>query len=391
MEVEDATQRVASELKAGQESLRELIEHAPVGVHWAAPDRTILWANQTELNLYGYQRDEFVGRSLDDFFLEPSALEWVFERLLERETVDNLEAQIRCKDGSIKEVMLSVNGFWQGNRFIHSSCFTREITDRKRVEAQIRKLNEELEQRVRTRTLALEQTTCELEAFSYTIAHDLRSPLRAMEGFAQALLEDYDGKLDDQGIDYLQRIVAAARREDKLIEDLLDYSQLKLAPVPLTFLPLEDVVEQVVRTLQDDLENRRATLRIDRPLPRILAHANTVEQILFHLLSNALKFTAPGVRPRIRIWSEERDQFVRLWIRDNGIGIAREHQQRIFNVFERLHGSDHYPGTGIGLAMVRKGMERLRGRTGVESELGKGSRFWIDFPAGSPPPRRDPG
>jgi len=246
---------------------------------------------------------------------------------------------------------------------------------------QVRRHAEELERRVAERTARLEAANQELEAFVYSVSHDLRAPLRAMEGFAQALLEDYADCLDEQGRDYARRIVAAAQRMDGLIEDLLQYSRLSRMHVEFHPVSLEQVISSVLTQLEGEIRAREAEVKVVPPFPEVLGHRSILEQVLGNLLSNALKFVPKEVRPHVRLWAEPRKRWVRIWVEDNGIGIAPEHQRRIFRIFERLHGVETYPGTGIGLALVQKGIERLGGRCGVESEVGKGSRFWVELKA----------
>lgn len=235
----------------------------------------------------------------------------------------------------------------------------------------------ELELRVAERTADLEATNQELEAYSYSVSHDLRAPLRAMQGFAQALEEDYGAKLGSTGQDYVQRIVAAARRMDTLIQDLLDYSQLTRTEMQLKPVSLAATVKEALAQLNAEIKQSGAQITVAPSMSEAMGHAPTLTQIICNLLGNAIKFVTPGTRPTVKVWIEERGERVRLWVEDNGIGISPEHQARIFRVFERLHGVETYPGTGIGLAIVHKGAERMGGEAGVESTPGKGSRFWV--------------
>jgi len=225
----------------------------------------------------------------------------------------------------------------------------------------------------------LEEVKRELDGFAYTVAHDLRSPLRAMTGFSEALLEEYGDKLDLTGRDYASRILESARRMDGLIQDLLAYSRLSRGEIVLQPVDLAATVQEILDQMSQELKERRACVTLAEPLPWVNAHPVLLNQILTNLLSNAIKFIGPGVDPQVRIRAEGSPGVVRVWVEDNGIGIAAEHHERIFRVFERLHLQELYPGTGIGLAIVRRAAERLRGQAGVESELGKGSRFWISL------------
>jgi signal transduction histidine kinase len=249
------------------------------------------------------------------------------------------------------------------------------------MEANVRESHLQLEEKVRERTTELRERNEELEAFAYSISHDLRAPLRAMHGFSQALLEDYGERLDETGRKYAERVVVGAKGMDQLIQDLLAYSRVSREDLRLGYVDLARVTRQAAVQLQDEIAARGARLLVDEPLPAVVGHEGTLAQVVANLLGNAVKFVPPGTAPELRVRAERRDGRVRLWFEDNGIGIAPEHHERIFRVFERLHGVEQYPGTGIGLAIVRKGMERMGGRAGVESKPGAGSRFWIELPA----------
>jgi signal transduction histidine kinase len=221
-----------------------------------------------------------------------------------------------------------------------------------------------------------------LDSFAYTVSHDLRAPLRAMQGFSQALLEDYAEPLGETGRDYAERVVAAGRRMDELIQDLLAYSRLGRSQMDIRSVSLDQIVDGALASLSAVIGDSNATVRVERPLPCVLGHPPVLQQAVVNLISNAVKFVPQGTVPEVRVRAENDGGTVRLCVEDNGIGIDSSHHQRIFNVFERLHGTESYPGTGIGLAIVRKGMERMGGRTGVESTPGHGSRFWIELPQG---------
>jgi signal transduction histidine kinase len=243
----------------------------------------------------------------------------------------------------------------------------------------VRNARTRLEDQVRERTAELQERNDELEAFGYSISHDLRAPLRAMQGFSQALLEDSGDRLDAMGREYAERIVAGSKRMDELIRDLLAYSRVSRAELQLVRVPLTAVAQSALAEMSGALRARNATVRVDEPLPTVLGHPATLSQVLSNLLGNGLKFVPAERTPELVITAERRNGLVRIWVADNGIGIALEHQTRIFRVFERLHSTDEYPGTGIGLAIVRKGVERMGGQVGVESRPGQGSRFWVEL------------
>jgi signal transduction histidine kinase len=244
---------------------------------------------------------------------------------------------------------------------------------------------------VAERTAKLEEINDELKSFTFSVSHDLRAPLRAVQGFAEALLQDYADKLDAEGQDYAQRILAAAQRMDHLIQDLLTYSRLSRADFRLQPVDLNVVMADILAQLEITLHQQKAQITVEEPLPQVTGDYSTLVQVMGNLLSNAIKFVSPGARPQIRVWAEffssssapsggDGKGWVRLWVEDNGIGIAPEYHDRIFQIFERLHGIEAYSGTGVGLAIVRKGVLRLGGQAGVESSLGQGSKFWIELP-----------
>lgn len=253
---------------------------------------------------------------------------------------------------------------------------------------QLQEANEILRNEVTIRKKAeeaLKESNEELEAFSYSVSHDLRAPVRAMQGFARVVLEDYGEKLDGAGTDYLERIVAAACRMDSLIQDLLVYSRLGHTDLTLGPISLKHLLQEIVRQMGPDLEAKKAEVCLANDIPDVIGNKMVLGQALENLIGNGIKFTAPGRDPRVTIEAQTIGPQVRLWIKDNGIGIQPEHHARIFRVFERLHSAETYPGTGIGLAIVRKGIERMNGHVGLESEPGQGSSFWIELPAAIQP------
>ncbi len=233
-----------------------------------------------------------------------------------------------------------------------------------------------LEQTVQERTASLQTALAELETFSYSLAHDLRSPLRALTGFSDLLLEEHAQRLDAEGRDMLRRVATAATRMDQLIRDVLAYSTISRVDTPLAPVDPLPLVERVVETLPA-LSSPEAELKLE-PLPRVLGNEAMLLQIFSNLLGNAVKFTAPGKAPQVRVRAlpAEADR-VRLRVEDQGLGIEPEHHQRIFKIFQRLHASRE--GTGIGLSIVQKAAERMGGTVGVESTPGQGSTFWIEL------------
>jgi signal transduction histidine kinase len=236
-----------------------------------------------------------------------------------------------------------------------------------------------LERVVAERTQDLRTTNEQLEAFVYSIAHDLRAPLRSMSGFSQLLIENYAPQLDHTAQDLLRRIQSSSEFMDKLLMDLLAYGRTARAQIELGPVDVHKAWQAALFQCHTQMKETGAHVEAVEPLPLVLAHEATLGQCLANLLSNGLKFVARGVKPRIRFWAEDRGDRARLWVEDNGIGIPPDQHDRAFRVFERLHGA-RYVGTGIGLSIVRKGIERMGGSVGLESTPGQGSRFWVELP-----------
>jgi PAS domain S-box-containing protein len=293
------------------------------------------------------------------------------------------EADLRFAEELARRAALAM----ENSRLYREARFESE--ERQRALEAVRDLNEHLERRVLERTAKLEGITRELDAFASTVAHDLRAPLRIMKGFSEMLIEDYSGKtLDLAGQEYARKIDRASLRMSVLVEDLLAYSRLSREEVPITTVDLEDAANEVLQDMAEELRAVRAEVLVRKPLPRVLGDGVLLARVLANLLGNAVKFVAPGTLPRVTLRAQrEGDEWIRLWVEDNGIGIEARHLERIFGVFERLHSQEVYPGTGLGLAIVRRAVERMGGGgVGAESTPGRGSRFWIRLRRAAAPP-----
>jgi two-component system, sensor histidine kinase and response regulator len=227
---------------------------------------------------------------------------------------------------------------------------------------------------------ACEDLSRELEMFSSSVAHDLRAPLRTIEGFAGALVEDHGPSLRPEAKAYLDRISSAAKRMDALIRDLLAYSHVARLRMEPRKIDLAALLADVQSEWVDMIKEKGADVLLEEPILAVSGHELTLRQALSNLLGNALKFTREGVPPSVRIRTERKGDRVRVVVEDKGIGIPTEDQDRIFRPFERLHGQDRYEGTGMGLAIVRRAIERMGGIAGVESKPGHGSRFFVELP-----------
>lgn len=240
------------------------------------------------------------------------------------------------------------------------------------------KLLASLERRVAERTSKLQHMVEELEAFSYSVSHDLRAPLRVLDGYAQALVEDYGPSLEPGAKDLLNRISRTAQRMDRLTQDVLAYTRVSRAELTLEPVNLDTLLPAVIDQYPSLVASRHL-IRLRRPLGAVVGHGPSLIQCFSNLLENALKFVREGEVPQVEIYAESRGTRLRVTVQDHGVGIPPMHQKRIFGMFERATAHSRVPGTGIGLAIVKKAAERMGGSVGVQSEPGEGSRFWLDL------------
>jgi len=384
----DVTERLEAEARLRHEKeLSEKIINSLPGIFYLFDQdgRWLRW-NENLQDVSGFSAEEISGRHPTDF-VHPQDRERISNaigRVIEHGHA-TVEADLITKTGR------SIPHLFYGRRIMTEGrvCVMGmgvDISERKRAEGELREAEErlrgytaELEQRVVERTADLSRSLGSLEDLLYHVAHDLRAPLRSMASFTKILLEDYAVHLDERARDYAGRISNSAHFMDELVHDLLAYGHLSHSQIKLTNVNLERHVDAVLEQFSPQLKTRGAQVEVSRPLPEVKAAPAIVSEIIINLVDNALKFVPPDRQARIHIWAH-RNNSVRLWIEDNGIGIRPEYHNRIFRLFERLHGSGDFPGTGIGLAIVAKGAERLGGRAGVESTPGQGSRFWVEFP-----------
>lgn len=250
-----------------------------------------------------------------------------------------------------------------------------------RAQASLRKLNADLEQKVRDRTRKLEESNKALETFCYSVAHDLRAPLRSIQGYVSALTEEYAKELDETAQGYAQRVCTAATRMDRMILDLLAYGRVSHSDSPLEMVDLRSEIDKVLAEFAEDIAAKHAQVTIEAEPIQLWTSRVLLAQILGNLLGNALKFVPAGETPDIRIEVKSGpDGSAQLAVTDHGIGIDPAYRDKIFHIFEKLH-SGSFPGTGIGLAIVQKAVERLGGRITVDSAPGQGSRFAVELPS----------
>jgi PAS domain S-box-containing protein len=357
--------------------------------------------NEGVQRVFGFNEAEFIGQDVTQSLFVPEDLaagvpERELREAAESGTADN-NRWMRRKDGTRFYAAGATTGLrGEGGELIGFTKVVRDETAAKLTEdalaearARLQEHAADLERTVAERTHDLRTTNEQLEAFVYSIAHDLRAPLRTMNGFSQLLREDYADQLVPDAQDLLRRIQTSSEFMDRLLMDLLAYGRTARAEMELESVEVRKVWEAAVFQCRSQIEQSSADVQAIEPLPLVRAHEPTLGQCLANLLSNALKFVAPGVIPRVRLSAEIREGRARLWVDDNGIGIPPGLQERAFRVFERLHGS-RYIGTGIGLSIVRKGVERMGGQVGLESMPDQGSRFWIELPLAPGKPADSP-
>jgi PAS domain S-box-containing protein len=344
--------------------------------------------NRGAEKMFGYTQQEAIGRPIT-MLIPPERLGEevsILQRLRRGERVEHFETVRLAKGRRKVDVSVTVSPIHDGaGRVVGASKIARDITDRKRVERELEQAHlrlqahaELLEREVAQRTADLRESLADLETFSSSLSHDLKTPLRAIAGHVQTLREDYGDGLPPEAQLLLQRVAATSSRLGRFVDHVLSYASLRGDDIVLGRVELDRLVPRVLEEYPH-AHQTNAQVQIEAPLLAVEGHEGLLSQVVANLVSNAVKFVTPGLRPEVRIWTEPRERHVRLWVADNGIGIAHKDQERVFRLFTRLDGTGVYDGTGIGLAVVQRAMRRMGGRVGVESEPGKGSRFWVDL------------
>jgi signal transduction histidine kinase len=274
-------------------------------------------------------------------------------------------------------IVLIITLFLLQTSFIAVLLFERK--QKKRARELLAQLNAELENRIEARTAALHAKSRELETFAYSVAHDLKAPLRGIDGYSRLLLEDYAKDLDEEAQTFLKTIQSSTDEMSQLIDDLLEYSRLERRELKTNRLELGPLVKLLVE------EKKRETghsidFVVNVNGGTVLADSRGLTQSLRNYIDNAIKFSGKAAEPRVEIGAQENGAKCVLWVHDNGIGFDMKHHDRIFDIFQRLSTTDDYPGTGIGLAIVRKAMERMGGRAWAESKPGEGATFYLEIP-----------
>lgn len=375
----DVTDRRASELAALRlAAIIEGSDDAIIGKNLQG--RVTSWNPGAE-KLFGYSAHEMVGESILRLLPKDRLNEeqQIIARLQRGERVDHFETLRLRKDGSLIAVSLTISPIRDSEgRVIGASKIARDITVLRAAQEKLKAQAYELEVKVRERTASLQETVAELESFSYSLSHDMRAPIRAIQSFTEIVLTDHGDKIPE-ATEYLQKVIHAAGRMDRLIQDVLAFARVSRTEIYVGPVDPAKLVRDIIQE-RPELQPPRAKITIQGSLPLVVGHEASLTQCLTNLLHNAVKFMPPGVTPQVEIFAEPSGNRLRLCVRDNGIGIDREGRERLFAIFQRLPTAHAYQGTGIGLAIVRKAAERMKGSVGVESTPGQGSTFWIELP-----------
>jgi signal transduction histidine kinase len=416
---------------------RAIMDNAAYGISSTTPEGVVTSFNPAAERLLGYQAEEVVGKQTPALWHEPDEVARraqqlsgelgtaiapgfeVFAARARRGLPEEGEWTFRRKDGTLVPVLLAVTALRdERGQLTGFVGLTYDLTDRKRAEEALRKLNEGLEQRVKLRTaelqlgsaelqenqqalmnivedlnektIALEAANAkleavnrELEAFSYSVSHDLRAPLRSIDGFSRILLEDYEGKLDEDGKDSLWRVRAAAQRMGMMIEDLLNLSRVSRGESRCTPVDLSGLAATVAGAIQQ-AEPKRSFEFVIAPDLRATGDAGLLQIVIENLFNNAAKFSSTRPDARIEFGLTTRDGQPAYFVHDNGVGFDMTYAHKLFGVFQRLHSVSEFPGTGIGLATVRRIIHRHGGEVGAHSEPGQGATFFFTLPQKSP-------
>jgi PAS domain S-box-containing protein len=411
-----AAARDVTERKRAEETIqrvnaynRSLIEASLDPLVTINPDGTISDVNAATVRVTGYSREDLIGTYFSNYFTEPARAKAGYKRVFRDGTVRDYELQIRHRNGHVTPVLYNAAVFRDGNGNVAGVfAAARDITEQKRAEEALMRAYNELDDRVKERTAELlvanqhleqeitrhkatadelgrkseelARSNLELQQFAYVASHDLQEPLRAISGFTELLEKRYKGHIDEKADKYIHFIVDGTRQMDQIIHDLLAYSRVQTRAQEFGLTDTNKALDQALSNLHSSIQARGAVITQD-PLPQIHADSTQITLVFQNLIGNALKFQKPGTTPRIHISAGRENDVWRFSVTDNGIGIEPRFADRIFMIFQRLHAKGEYEGTGIGLAICKRVVERHGGAIAVESEPGAGSTFSFTIPS----------
>jgi PAS domain S-box-containing protein len=368
-------------LLSSEERYRSLVELSPDALLVLSEER-VIFINSAGARLLGASAaDQIIGRSIRQV-VHPKRWKDFQRRLLQLvqdgKPIPFLEEKLLHLDGSALDVELAAAPLLFAGKMA-AQVIAHDVSERKRAEEEIRRLNSDLEQRVQVRTSELEAANRELEAFSYSVSHDLRAPLRHIEGFVEILTTTAASRLDKESRHHLETIASSAKKMGNLIDDLLTFSRTARAEFNKSHVDLAALVRSTVHDLEPEARNRKIEWLVHQ-LPFVEADPSLLRQVVLNLLSNALKYTRTRKLARIEIGSIPDGPEDIILVRDNGVGFDPRYTHKLFCVFQRLHRAVDFEGTGIGLANVRRIIHRHGGRTWAEGALNKGATFYFSLP-----------
>jgi len=347
------------------EEVMDLYDNAPCGYHSLNDQGVFVDVNATMLRWLGYSREEVVGNiKFRDLITADDEKTFVsnYPVLKDQGYVHDLEFTLKKKDGTLLPVILSSTAIYGENgEFVKSRSSTFDNTFRIKAEKRIRELNQEL------------------EAFTYSVSHDLRAPLRSIDGYARILKEDYEQKLDDEGKRVISVIMGNAKRMAQLIDDLLEFSRLGRKEITKANTDMTRLVQNAIEELMQSENGRKIDVKINNLLPATV-DVNMIRQVWVNLLSNALKYSGKKTETVIEVNSEELPGEICYRVKDNGVGFDMQYKSKLFSVFQRLHKIQDFPGTGVGLAIVKRIIDRHQGRVWAEAKLNEGASFYFTIP-----------
>jgi PAS domain S-box-containing protein len=389
--------RLRTENKRAEEALRRasahdrtLVEASLDPLVFISPAGRISDVNEATVKLTGVPREKLIGTDFSSYFTEPERARAVYRKVFEKGFVTNYELTIRHVEGHLTHVLYNASVYTdtEGSA-LGVFAAARDITERKRAEGKIQKLNEQLEQRVRERTAELESANKELEAFTYSVSHDLRAPLRHVEGFSKLLVEKHRAELSPDVQEYLATIRDSVLQMGRLIDDLLNLARVGRTQLSMQATGLNSLVEEVRTDLDRANPERLIAWKIET-LPFVECDPALIKQVFANLLSNAVKFTRPRKPALIEVGVASQDGARAVFVRDNGVGFSMKYAHKLFGVFQRLHREEDFEGTGVGLATVQRIIHKHGGRVWAEAELDKGATFYFTLGSSDDPQPEEP-